>query len=771
MRIDYKESFIDALNKNINLFIGAGFSYGAFNKEGLRLPLGEQLCNELVDYFKVPKLDLPKVAALIERKDSIGLKEFLKNRFNVGSFEGNYNILHKIPIKNVFTTNIDNFIDIIFENCHDKYINDATINGPSFNDKKSIDFYPLHGNISNDEKPMVFSPTAISTSFSSNIRVWEHLKSDLEKYPTLFWGYSLNDSGVLQALDSVKINGHDNSEKWIVLHKENPDEEEYFKTLGFNIIISDNNSLLAFIKENYRGEQNKSKSKLKTSYDRFGIDFIPPNISKIPLREITEFYLGSAPRWSDVYAPNLYKTKYFKQIKNNIFSNKNNIVLGIPGSGKTTLLMQLAAFIDFEGYKIILDHPTIEKANIILNCLEDEPAIVFIDNFTDEVRSFELFHNKKNIKLVAFDREHNFEIISHLINRNEFNITSVTSLSREECQEIYNRIPEGIKLRNFTYDHDKREESPSLFEFLNKNLKVPSVNERYKDLLTKLEDDEVLLDFLVLASYVHYCRTPLSFDMVYSFFGDDIENYAEIFKLRDTLGELLTNLPIDLIDNDDQDYFATRSNVLSEVIIDNVKSNVLKRVLTDFVSNLPPYKIVQYKTFRKKGYDKFFVIRAFTNWIEGKDYYEKLIVDDPRNPFLYQQGALYLSHKQRHTEAFYWIEKAKSLSKDKVLSIRNSHAIILFESNIKKEGANVKDSLDSSMDILKNCYYEDKRKLYHAKKFAEQSIAYYNRYGDTKAKEYINEAEAWIREEIRQNKWNTQLKHLHNKLRELIRWN
>lgn len=770
LRIDYQDSFIESINKNINFFLGAGFSVDAYNSENRRLPLGQELCTELIHEFKTPLLDLPKVVSIVERKDYNGLQDFFKLRFNVDSYDSKYDILHKLELKNIFTTNIDNLIFKVFENCNFKYINDATINGPSFKDRNSIDFYPLHGIITNDEKPMVFTPTSIATSFSGNPRVWEHLKANLEKFPTLFWGYSLNDSGVLQALDSVNKSGIDNVEKWIVMHKQNSDEEEYFKSLGFNIIVATNFELLDFINKNIKKKTKKTNT--KSSYDVFGIDFIPPNTSNIPLREISEFYLGSAPTWSDIYAPNLYKTNYFKTIKNDILSAKNNIILGIPGSGKTTLLMQLAAFIDFNGYKIILDHPTLEKANVIMNCLGDEPAIVFIDNFTDEVRSFELFHNKKNIKLIGFDREHNFEIISHMISRKDFNITSVTSLSREECQEIYNRIPDGIKLKKFNYDYDKKEESPSLFEFLNKNIKLPNVNERYKDVLKRLEDkDEVLLDFLVLASYVHYCRTPLSFDMIISFFGDDLRDYREIFELRDQLGELLTNLPVDLIDMDDQDYFSTRSNILSEVIISNVKSSILKRVLNDFVLNLPPYKIVHYKTFKKKGHDKYLVSRAFNDWKEGKEYYEKVIADDPRNAFLYQQGALYLSYKAQYTEAFYWIEKAKSLSKDKVLSIRNSHAIILFESNIKKEGINVKESLDKSMDILKGCYFEDKRKLYHAKKFAEQSILYYNRYGDGKSKEYVVQAETWLKEEIRLNGWNTQLNRLNRALRELIIWN
>ena len=64
------------------------------------------------------------------------------------------------------------------------------------------------------------------------------------------------------------------------------------------------------------------------------------------------------------------------------------------------------------------------------------------------------------------------------------------------------------------------------------------------------------------------------------------------------------------------------------------------------------------------------------------------------------------------------------------------------------------------MQILIDCYSEDKRKLYHAKKFAEQSLEFFNRYGDEKSQEYLAKAKNWIEEELKTNNWHRGLRNL-----------
>ena len=444
MRIELEEIFKKSLIEGLNLFIGAGFSANAKNIAGENIPLGSHLAMELSERFHAPKLDLTKVAAIIESKNREEFYAFLRDKFAIGTYDKCYEYLELLNIKSIYTTNIDNLIFRVFENSTKHYINDTTLQGPSFRDKNAINYYPLHGCILNKDRPMVFTSLAVASTFSGNPRLWSDLIKSIESLPTIFWGYSLADPGILETLNTLNQYNSERNQRWIVLHKENPEEEEYFRALGFSIIVASNKELLTFFYNNIDKPLDKQKHENSTRYV-FGEEFIPSNPKDVPVREINEFYLGAAPAWSDIFRIDLYKTSHFNIIQNSILSNKNTIVIGIPGSGKTTLLMQLAAFTNFNGYKVILEYPSVERMANILNKVVNEKVLIFIDNFTEEVQSFLLCHNKPNIKLVGFDREHNFEIVSHLIKRHEFDILSVTNLTRTDIQEIYARIPLTIK--------------------------------------------------------------------------------------------------------------------------------------------------------------------------------------------------------------------------------------------------------------------------------------------------------------------------------------
>ena len=136
-----------------------------------------------------------------------------------------------------------------------------------------------------------------------------------------------------------------------------------------------------------------------------------------------------------------------------------------------------------------------------------------------------------------------------------------------------------------------------------------------------------------------------------------------------------------------------------------------------------------------------------------------------------QQGALYLAQKKNFNDAFYWIDKAMTQTNNKYFSIRNSHAIILFDANInsKEDNSNIRQELDRSMLILEKCITNDKRKIFHAIRYAEQTLEYAKRYFDDKTKRYIDQAIDWLKSEKNQYSWNLEipkliqsLKLLHN---------
>ena len=158
------------MKKGMKLFLGSGFSVLAKN---------------------------------IENKKKKEYNEFLTNKFCIDKLSGDaekYKVLNNLNFKSIFTTNIDNLINKIYENSNNYYLNDVTIRGPKFNERMAIDYIPLHGSVLYPERGYNFN--VINVGSESNNILFQRLKIEVEEIPILFWGYSLSDNNVINAIFS-----------------------------------------------------------------------------------------------------------------------------------------------------------------------------------------------------------------------------------------------------------------------------------------------------------------------------------------------------------------------------------------------------------------------------------------------------------------------------------------------------------------------------------------------------------------------------------------
>lgn len=742
MEFQLQATFEEGLKNGVNLFLGAGFSILAKDENGETLPLGGGLVKELSDKFGVPdSLDLPKIATILDSTKKSEFRNYLLNRFKVKSFDHRYFAIGKFNLKNIYTTNIDNIIPQIFVNSTKSYLTDVTMNG-AFLGKNSINYVPLHGSVDNPIRPFVFSPSEIVSTFSNDRDTWQYLRQGIEKYPTLFWGYSLADASVIQAMFSQTTNFKFHQTKWIVLNNKNNAETQYFEALGFNIIYSDTNEFLDYLFQLGKIDNPDLELPVPDTRKLFG-DFSVPKMGTVSVRPIKEFYRGAPPIWFDIFSNNIVRTSHFEKVVDLITRNKVVLVLGIPASGKTTLMMQIASNYNFIGHKLITSYLPLNKAHFIKNKLGDSKCLIFIDNFKDSLDAFEYLENFPNIKIVGFDREHNFDIISHRLNPN-VKIHDITDLTDKDVQSIFNQIP--VELKRNVLIHNKED---GLFEFINVNISGNSIRERYKHIFDELgQQSDDLVDLFIMCCYVHSCRTPVSFDMVYAFLSNTMSDYRDIIATVDALGSLLTDYPNKFID-DNQDYFQTRSTIVAETVIEKMPPYLFKRVLKRFHYNVSLFRICNYMTFKKMCYDSKFIIKAFPKWEEGKDFYE-FVYEKDNSFYILQQEALYLANKKRFSEAFSAIDRAIQKSRDRHFSIRNTHAIILFEANINGDANDpvVQQTLEKSLDILTDCYNKDTRKYYHAKIYSVQAIQFWNKFSNSKGKDYLSTAAIRLKDVI-----------------------
>lgn len=764
-RIDYKETLVQAMKSGINLFVGAGFSLYAKDSNGKELPSGDTLLKELQAILGPGQKDLARYCTIMERKNKTILYNYLTSRFHVLSFDSCYENLNLINLKGVYTTNIDDLVPQIIGRNQNRYINEQYYNGDCANNQ-GVNYLPLHGYVKYPENGYIFSVEKIATIYNQAPRLWSYLSSAVEKYPTLFIGYGLNDAGVIESILSQKTFKNAQKSMWIVLYNPSQDDIDYFEGLDFNIIIADTKEFLMEI-PNMANWSKTNRQKQSDIESFFKANIIPKDGRGLPQRPIEEFYRGLPPIWADILRNVIFKTSFYKEIENSVFSLKHTIIIGSPISGKTTLAMQVGKFINYDGVKLMFNDVNSNRAAYIAKIVGRKKALIIVENFADDIEAFLTLKSLPNVKLIGIDRSHYFEIISHKINQCDFDIINVTDLKEEDVQGVIDAIPEGLRKSSKEIKRNKYNTDSSIFEFVIRHVKGQTIRDRYRDFIRNLEEENVdLAEFLVLCAYMHVSRVPLSMEVASRYFDD--YSYQEVIDMRKQLSDLLQEVDEEELATDNIDVYRPRSSIVAESILEYSSKNLLARVMWNVIKKVNSFTICNYHKFRRWAFDKSLVMRAFPDWKEGKEFYEEAFLYDNRNPYILQQGALYLSAKRKYRDAFDWIDKAKTLTNDKHFSIRNSHAIILFDSNYDVNNEEALNQLDVSMKILQKCYTDDMRRTFHAKTYADQALRYYKRIQNDRAIEYLKQAQIWINEELKENSWEYELKLLNKRLIDTI---
>ena len=769
MEIENQNTLIAYLKSGVNLFTGAGFSIMAKDANGAFLPTGSQLLQELQTHVGKGPNDLPRYCTVMERTNRQGLHDYLTNRFHVSEFDACYENINLINVRSIFTTNIDDLIPQIIHRDSSRYINDQRVNG-EFMDKKAVNYLPLHGNVDTPEKGYIFTTAEIANTFHDNGRSWQYLMQSIEKCPTIFLGYSINDTSTIQALTSSQTFDNAKKDMWILLYKPEEDDIAYFKALGFNIIIGSIEEFLMGISDLLGTSHDKKKHKSNAVTTLLRANFIPKDDRDQTKRPIEEFLRGMPPLWSDILRNVIYKTSHYREIQDSIFNpHRHTIVVGAPVSGKTTLAMQVGHQIEFDGYKLFLQDLSLNRAEYISKIIGKEKALIIIDNFTDSEKAFLCFTKCPNVKLVGVDRTVNFGNVSHKFPADQFDIINVTELTDEDIQGVYESLPKEIRRDEILHRKYRRNDIESIYEFVVQNITKESITSRYEQFMKNLDKNDFdVAQFLVLCAYMNSCRVPLTMDVAYSFFYD--LGYGDVIKIKNKLDDLLReDISEELIESGIEGY-RPRSYHIAEAILRFSSREMLSDVFWNFINEVSKLKICNYRIFKRWAFDKELMHKAFPKWEDGEAFYKEAFLYDDKNPFVLQQGALYLSDKRQYGKAFAWIDKAIMMTDNKHFSIRNSHAIILFDSNYEVDTSEAIMQLDKSMKILQQCFYDDKRRLFHALTYAKQAIRYFKRLPHSaKSMEYLKQARDWLASEQSDKPWNYEVKALFKRVDAIIR--
>ena len=742
------EIFNQDIQNEINLFLGAGFSVYAKNKDNEFLPTGQHLCEVLKNEYNVFGDDLQEVTSIIKAKFPGELEKFLIKKFTVDTYDSEYNNILNLNCNNIFTVNVDDLIYRIYKEKSSFPLRDVTKRGePS--SEETIRYIPLHGSILDNEN-MSFSATDIAIGhLQYDNTLFYRLSIQCEDFPSVFIGTSLKDNDVLAAIHRACLNSKNKKNFWIISNIK--EKKEYYEALGFKVIFGDTKDFLEHIKKLH---QQKKIIQKPSQISKYAVPTVAPFF-----RDIDEFYCGNQPEWCDILSNNLYKMSVSNDILERIYKNENILLLGTPSSGKSTLLMQLAN--ELRGkQKIYLTTPTKETALYIISIVQklNQKLTIFIDDFVNDIDALVEFQKEKNIQIIATDLIYFYETISHKVRKENFSKIFIDNISQKDASNLFNAIPLNIKKGNFL----QFDENDTVFEFIEKNVKISHLKDRFLRLFSELEsNDPELLKILLAICYMKDCRLPMSMDMIISFSKKPtFDTVASIEKLKNLIVDID---PSGIKYAENQDFFEIRSKILKDTILNQASKDLMKDVLTQFHERISPYNIVDYYIFKRRGYDSNIIYKYFDNIDEGKSFYTYAMQKDT-SPYLKQQFALYLSKQNNFNDAFFWIQKAISTSFVNDFSLQNTLAVIMFNANFEasKNNEEAREELLKSLEILKRCYESDRRKAYHIYIFSEQLISYIKVHG-IKEKEILNmldDSEKWLLEEEQTRKQKKRLREI-----------
>ena len=383
-------------NRNPALFIGAGFSYGAMNGEGVGLPVGHELAFELYEKVLQPNINNDKRETKIDDQrakydlkyicDVLELKELnnARDKFLTKRFKGCYSndsyhgIIKEYDWRYIFSLNIDDLVENIYEN----RINIQLLGG----DSEEIG-YPtlikLHGSVLKPELSYVFSQKEYDRylsqdSWAINAFATEYFRNDI-----IFLGTEFQEDDLRNIINKFSDAGAATRAHhyFFVTPKLNDSilEMQIDQNDNFYHIRMTTEDFFQFIVSDVA--QKRTQKRLLTSQGAIFLDDEKKNYRPSFL-DVGRLYQGDMPQFVDFFGdwdiryPNadLWTQKAIDEKKHGVLS-----LYGDPYCGKSCIAMRMLVDLYNSGYfsfkySISVDLDAIQYSRLIIEYLSLLPT-------------------------------------------------------------------------------------------------------------------------------------------------------------------------------------------------------------------------------------------------------------------------------------------------------------------------------------------------------------------------------------------------------------
>lgn len=362
------------------LFTGAGFSIGAENRRGQKLPTTTQLKQELwglcyPDQKNDPTSTLGELFDVAKKRRRADLINFLESRFSVhaDSLSDYYRSYWSMPWLRVYTLNIDDLalaaarkfqldrapIPISATSADRSYVPRGRHGDPS------LEVVHLNGALPDPPESLTFSETQYAERIANKEPWYARCVADLVSRPVIFVGSDLREVPLWQHMELRKLRVKPRNDRRagsiLVTPPLSPSRQELLQELRVEWFPGTAESFA----EEVIGQLGDARRKgfeflgdYSRSLGRTTLQLTSDLAAANPSLE-TGYLAGEEPHWSDVLTGRAVERAFDLALYGaavEIFERKRPatalLVSGTAGTGKSTVLMRLALTLSGEGIPV-----------------------------------------------------------------------------------------------------------------------------------------------------------------------------------------------------------------------------------------------------------------------------------------------------------------------------------------------------------------------------------------------------------------------------------
>lgn len=480
------------LNNMPILFLGAGFSREAICKNGV-MPTGAELKDELFGQFvdgkvnlerlkQIEKYNLRELCDCIDSltKDGKKLREqYLTDRLSdVWPNEERYHaLLVKYPWKRIYTVNIDDLVEHIYESAHKEYKSIYSRKDiPERTDK--MELIKLHGCVRHPEEGYIFSKKEYSALINQkiNLGLIEFTNEIYSSNDIILIGASLDEPDLDYYLQLYETMQFKRKRSRIFFIEPFPSFalEQRAEELDATIITWTAEEFLKFVNQlKYRPDRME---RARLELNRNMIYRLADDIKIFKDKYDSNIYQGFYCNWQDVFENWTFEYGIYEKAKNELeqllqekASAKCFCIYGSSFVGKSTLLKQLGYYLHGMDYEVLEYKGQYLDKEVVRNYIRESnfrKYVLLIDNasfyYPVIEQMMQMDYKGNEVLFLCASRTYYHKKKRYYLEGSTFkDYNSVDCIKGEDAKIIYKTLDQKDAL-GYLYDLKETERIPEI---------------------------------------------------------------------------------------------------------------------------------------------------------------------------------------------------------------------------------------------------------------------------------------------------------------------